>query len=217
MAPEQFRRDHEPNSAFRHRARRQTPINASNSPNWILGREVASKAVMRPSREPFECGPRYHGTLLDQVKNLGLDRRGWDFMLKKPGLLGPHPGFIAVLIEVGSVDSAGRLIRIIGRVFERLKRQSIDKNTATASMNAGNGRGQPRSRGIRLCTELILKIGAGESVKKTLRRNKRFQSVNSHGNSNREVRDDELGQSQYSYAPNRHILSYAQKIGEFVP
>ncbi|HZJ89147.1 MAG TPA: DAK2 domain-containing protein [Bacilli bacterium] len=201
-------------------------INAVELSDAMLsGKEVAYKAVMRPVEGTMLTVIREAAEVLaDNVDENWSVIKAFEFLLKEAqASLERTPDLLPILKEVGVVDSGGMgVVVIFEGMLSALKGKIIPKETATAvealpqapPMMAGAKIEHEAEYGY--CTEFILRLGAGDEVKKQFNE-KRFANVlNSQGDSIVIVRDEDIVKVHIHTLKPGNTLTYAQQFGEFV-
>lgn len=192
---------------------------------FILGKEVAYKAVMRPVEGTILTVIRESATALyDNVQDSYSIEKAFDVLLKEAReSLERTPELLPVLKEVGVVDSGGTGLLKILEGFERaLLGHVIEKNMAdvtdikkSSQMMAGS---ELESDEFGYCTEFLIRLPENPTeVNKKTFVEKRFASVlGSHGNSLVVVKDEEIVKVHVHTLSPGTILNYAQQFGEFI-
>jgi DAK2 domain fusion protein YloV len=188
---------------------------------WLMGQEVAYKAVMRPVEGTILTVIRESAqALADNVNKDWTIERAFEFMIKEAkASLERTPDLLPVLKEVGVVDSGGAgLVIIFEGMYSGLIGKMVEKTTATAFTEAP---AEPLFQGhisedeeFGYCTEFILRIG-GEGKRPF--DEKRFMNViKSQGNSIVMVHDEDILKIHVHTLKPGNTLNYAQQFGEFV-
>lgn len=192
---------------------------------FILGKEVAYKAVMRPVEGTILTVIRESATALyDNVQDSYSIEKAFEVLLKEAReSLERTPELLPVLKEVGVVDSGGTGLLKILEGFERaLLGHVIEKNMAdvtdikkSSQMMAGS---ELESDEFGYCTEFLIRLPENPTeVNKKTFVEKRFASVlGSHGNSLVVVKDEEIVKVHVHTLSPGTILNYAQQFGEFI-
>lgn len=189
----------------------------------LVGKDVAYKAVMRPVEGTMLTVIREAAEVLNEKAkpNWSIVKALEVMVAEAKASLERTPDLLPVLKEVGVVDSGGAgVVAILEGMLAAITTGIIQKESATATEVVP----QYEMAGARItgeeeygyCTEFILRIGAGEEVKKTFNE-KRFASVlNSQGNSIVMVRDEDILKVHIHTLRPGTTLTYAQQFGEFV-
>lgn len=192
---------------------------------FILGKEVAYKAVMRPVEGTILTVIRESATALyDNVQDSYSIEKAFEVLLKEAReSLERTPELLPVLKEVGVVDSGGTGLLKILEGFERaLLGHVIEKNMAdvtdikkSSQMMSGS---ELESDEFGYCTEFLIRLPENPTeVNKKAFVEKRFASVlGSHGNSLVVVKDEEIVKVHVHTLSPGTILNYAQQFGEFI-
>lgn len=192
---------------------------------FILGKEIAYKAVMRPVEGTILTVIRESATALyDNVQDSYSIEKAFEVLLKEAReSLERTPELLPVLKEVGVVDSGGTGLLKILEGFERaLLGHVIEKNMAdvtdikkSSQMMAGS---ELESDEFGYCTEFLIRLPENPTeVNKKTFVEKRFASVlGSHGNSLVVVKDEEIVKVHVHTLSPGTILNYAQQFGEFI-
>lgn len=190
----------------------------------MSGKEVAYKAVMRPVEGTMLTVIREAAEALSEnAKSDWSIEKALEFMLAEAkASLERTPDLLPVLKEVGVVDSGGAgVVAILEGMLLALTSGIVQKVAATETVAPV---GQPIMAGASVemedeygyCTEFILRIGGGDTVKKPFNE-KRFASVlNSQGNSIVMVRDEDILKVHIHTLKPGTTLTFAQQYGEFV-
>lgn len=189
---------------------------------FMMGKEVAYKAVMRPVEGTILTVIREaSATLYEQVTDNMSIEKAFDILLKEArASLNRTPDLLPILKEVGVVDSGGTgLIKILEGFAKGLVGNVVEKNMATVTETS-----QMKMAGSDLegdefgyCTEFILQLPEDAiSEGKKVFVEKRFTNVlMSHGNSLVVVRDDDVVKVHIHTLHPGNIFTYAQQFGEF--
>lgn len=188
---------------------------------WMVGKEVAYKAVMRPVEGTILTVVRESSALINEkaTKNWTIESTMEAMLAEARESLKRTPELLPILKEVGVVDSGGAgFVRILEGFLSALHGKIIEKEAATAFSEQ-----TPEMAGAKLeaeefgyCTEFILKIGDGEAEKKPLVERRFSNVLNTHGNSIVMVRDEDLLKVHIHTLFPGYILNYAQQFGEFI-
>lgn len=189
----------------------------------LVGKEVAYKAVMRPVEGTMLTVIREAAEVLsEQAKPDWTIVRALEVMVNEArASLERTPDLLPVLKEVGVVDSGGAgVVAILEGMLAAITTGIIQKESATATETIPHydmaGAKITGEEEYGYCTEFILRIGAGDEVKKPFNE-KRFASVlNSQGDSIVMVRDEDILKVHIHTLRPGTTLNYAQQFGEFV-
>ena len=194
------------------------------------GVEVAYKAVMKPvegtiltvARESAKRGVRKLETSNDIIEVMGSVLRGAEKSLAKT------PDLLPVLKEVGVVDSGGQgLVFIYNGFFEALTGeaipvQSLQSNkidlTSVAHHEAGVDYEHVSTGDIKFgyCTEIMVKIGEGETVVDTFDYDTFRNYLNELGDSLLVVADDEIIKVHVHTERPGEVMNYGQRFGSLM-
>ena len=194
------------------------------------GVETAYKAVMKPvegtiltvARESAKRGVRKLETSNDIIEVMGSVLRGAEKSLAKT------PDLLPVLKEVGVVDSGGQgLVFIYNGFFEALTGeavpvQSLQSNkidlTSVAHHEAGIDYEQVSTGDIKFgyCTEIMVKIGEGETVVDTFDYDTFRNYFNELGDSLLVVADDEIIKVHVHTERPGEVMNYGQRFGSLM-
>ncbi len=197
---------------------------------FMMGREVAYKAVMRPVEGTILTVVRESATaLFDKVESKMSITDAMDILYKEAlASLKRTPDLLPVLKEVGVVDSGGAgFCKIIEGFVKALKNQIVEKNmpdvveqieTTSPSTDSRSAQAKLEHEEFGYCTEFILRIPDQSNLAgKKVFIEPKFKSVlNAHGNSVVEVRDEDLVKVHIHTMFPGNIISFAQQYGEFV-
>lgn len=193
---------------------------------FMMGKEVAYKAVMRPVEGTILTVCREAAQCLDNsvVPGMPIDQAIDILYAEALESLKRTPDLLPVLKEVGVVDSGGAgFCKILEGFSKALKNEFVEKkmpevlDVSDSSMKSDDQEeGEKEELGY--CTEFVLKLpNEDELGGKKVFVEKRFVAVlGSHGNSLVEVRDGDLVKVHVHTLNPGNILSYAQQYGEFV-
>ena len=194
------------------------------------GVETAYKAVMKPvegtiltvARESAKRGVRKLETSNDIIEVMGSVLRGAEKALAKT------PDLLPVLKEVGVVDSGGQgLVFIYNGFFEALTGeavpvQSLQSNkidlTSVAHHEAGVDYEHVSTCDIKFgyCTEIMVKIGEGETVVDTFDYDTFRNYLNELGDSLLVVADDEIIKVHVHTERPGEVMNYGQRFGSLM-
>ena len=194
------------------------------------GVETAYKAVMKPvegtiltvARESAKRGVRKLETSNDIIEVMGSVLRGAEKSLAKT------PDLLPVLKEVGVVDSGGQgLVFIYNGFFEALTGeavpvQSLQSNkidlTSVAHHEAGVDYEHVSAGDIKFgyCTEIMVKIGEGETVVDTFDYDTFRNYLNELGDSLLVVADDEIIKVHVHTERPGEVMNYGQRFGSLM-
>ena len=194
------------------------------------GVETAYKAVMKPvegtiltvARESAKRGARKLETSNDIIEVMGSVLRGAEKSLAKT------PDLLPVLKEVGVVDSGGQgLVFIYNGFFEALTGeavpvQSLQSNkidlTSVAHHESGVDYEHVSTGDIKFgyCTEIMVKIGEGETVVDTFDYDTFRNYLNELGDSLLVVADDEIIKVHVHTERPGEVMNYGQRFGSLM-
>ena len=194
------------------------------------GVETAYKAVMKPvegtiltvARESSKRGVRKLETSNDIIEVMGSVLRGAEKSLAKT------PDLLPVLKEVGVVDSGGQgLVFIYNGFFEALTGeaipvQSLQSNkidlTSVAHHESGVDYEHVSTGDIKFgyCTEIMVKIGEGETVVDTFDYDTFRNYLNELGDSLLVVADDEIIKVHVHTERPGEVMNYGQRFGSLM-
>lgn len=194
------------------------------------GVETAYKAVMKPvegtiltvARESAKRGVRKLETSNDIIEVMGSVLRGSEKSLAKT------PDLLPVLKEVGVVDSGGQgLVFIYNGFFEALTGedvpvQSLQSNkidlTSVAHHESGVDYEHVSTGDIKFgyCTEIMVKIGEGETVVDTFDYDTFRNYLNELGDSLLVVADDEIIKVHVHTERPGEVMNYGQRFGSLM-
>lgn len=194
------------------------------------GVETAYKAVMKPvegtiltvARESAKRGVRKLETSNDIIEVMGSVLRGAEKSLAKT------PDLLPVLKEVGVVDSGGQgLVFIYNGFFEALTGeavpvQSLQSNkidlTSVAHHEADVDYEHVSTGDIKFgyCTEIMVKIGEGETVVDTFDYDTFRNYLNELGDSLLVVADDEIIKVHVHTERPGEVMNYGQRFGSLM-
>ena len=191
---------------------------------FVMGKEVAYKAVMRPVEGTILTVIREASEVLfNQVEsNMSIEDAFAILMKEARASLRRTPELLPVLKEVGVVDSGGTgLIKILEGFEKALHGDVVEKNMAsvTSSSPMLNAASEVEGEGeFGYCTEFLIRLPsdpASQGKKEFVE--KRFSNVlQSHGNSLVVVRDDDIVKVHVHTLHPGNVLTYAQQFGEFI-
>lgn len=194
------------------------------------GVETAYKAVMKPvegtiltvARESAKRGVRKLETSNDIIEVMGSVLRGAEKSLAKT------PDLLPVLKEVGVVDSGAQgLVFIYNGFFEALTEeaipvQSLQSNkidlTSVAHHESGVDYEHVSTGDIKFgyCTEIMVKIGEGETVVDTFDYDTFRNYLNELGDSLLVVADDEIIKVHVHTERPGEVMNYGQRFGSLM-
>ena len=194
------------------------------------GVETAYKAVMKPvegtiltvARESAKRGVRKLETSNDIIEVMGSVLRGAEKSLAKT------PDLLPVLKEVGVVDSGGQgLVFIYNGFYEALTGeavpvQSLQSNkidlTSVAHHESGVDYEHVSTGDIKFgyCTEIMVKIGEGETVVDTFDYDTFRNYLNELGDSLLVVADDEIIKVHVHTERPGEVMNYGQRFGSLM-
>lgn len=187
---------------------------------WMVGKEVAYKAVMRPVEGTILTVVRESSAHISEKvdKNWSIEATMEAMLKEARESLIRTPELLPILKEVGVVDSGGAgFVRILEGFISALHGKVIEKEAATAFVEPQEIAGAKlEAEEFGYCTEFILKIGDGQTEKKPFVERRFSNVLNTHGNSIVMVRDEDLLKVHIHTLIPGYILNYAQQFGEFV-
>lgn len=201
----------------------KTEINAIQfAEAWLVGKDIAYKAVMRPVEGTMLTVIREAATALnDKVEEPWSIDQAMDLLLMEAReSLKRTPELLPILKEVGVVDSGGLgLIKIMEGFISAIHGVVIEKEAATATQDRHVGHemagAKLEAEEFGYCTEFVLKIGEGDN-KKAFDQERFTTFLNEAGNSLVVVRDDDLVKVHVHTLNPGSVFTYAQKFGEFM-
>ena len=190
---------------------------------FIMGKEVAYKAVMKPVEGTILTVIRESSEALFNAASstMSIEEAFKIFLKEARASLKRTPDLLPVLKEVGVVDSGGTgLLKILEGFESALYGNVVEKNMATVTeMNQVMAGSDIEADGeFGYCTEFLIRLpnNPAEQGKKVFVE-KRFTNVlNSHGNSLVVVRDEDIVKVHVHTLKPGNVLSYAQQYGEFI-
>lgn len=190
---------------------------------FVMGKEVAYKAVMRPVEGTILTVIREASDALFASASSDMSiEEAFDILVKEAkASLKRTPELLPVLKEVGVVDSGGTgLVKILegfqkailGNVVEKTMAQVTDATHAKLSDSEVEG------QEVIYCVELLLKLPSNPtSASKKVFVEKRFLNVlQSHGENVTFNRENDLATIHVHTINPGNILSYAQQYGDFI-
>lgn len=192
---------------------------------FVMGKEVAYKAVMRPVEGTILTVIREASEeLFNQVESSMSIEDAFAILMKEArASLKRTPELLPVLKEVGVVDSGGTgLIKILEGFEKALHGDVVEKNMASVTnMNqtlTSAGADMDSEEAFGYCTEFLIRIPEDPASQgKKVFVEKRFTNVlQSHGNSLVVVRDEDIVKVHVHTLHPGSVLTYAQQFGEFI-
>ncbi len=190
---------------------------------FVMGKEVAYKAVMRPVEGTILTVIREASDALFNAATSEMSiEEAFEVLLKEAReSLNRTPELLPVLKEVGVVDSGGTgLVKILegfqkailGNVVEKSMAQVTDSNRAKIQEAKAEG------KEVKYCIEFYLKVPENPAVSnKKVFVEKRFLSIlQSHGEEIQLTINKDLIQVHIHSGNPGNILSYAQQYGDFM-
>lgn len=194
------------------------------------GVETAYKAVMKPvegtiltvARESAKRGVRKLETSNDIIEVMGSVLRGSEKSLAKT------PDLLPVLKEVGVVDSGGQgLVFIYNGFYEALTGEAVPVHalennkidlTSVAHHESGVDYEHVSTGDIKFgyCTEIMVKIGEGETVVDTFDYDTFRNYLNELGDSLLVVADDEIIKVHVHTERPGEVMNYGQRFGSLM-
>lgn len=200
---------------------------------FVVGKEVAYKAVMRPVEGTILTVIRESSAALKEEvakkKDMSIEN-ALDYLLVEAKKSLEHtPDLLPILKEVGVVDSGGAGLCVVleGMALAAHNKfvERSDVGDASEGVNASSLFPQSAYAGAKIsedeegygyCTQFILRLGKPEQGKKPFIE-KRFQNfLASHGKSLVLVRDEDIVKVHVHTLNPGIMLNYAQNYGEFV-
>ena len=201
---------------------------------FVMGKETAYKAVMRPVEGTILTVIREASTALyDRVEKDMSIATCLDILLEEAvKSLNRTPELLPVLKEVGVVDSGGAgLVKILEGFSKALHNEIVEKNMPTVTesvepyssgkpfdLSAGKVQAKfAHDKEFGYCTQFLLSLADQENLKgKKLFNEKRFQAVlEAHGNSIVFAKVEDIVKVHVHTLMPGTILTYAQQFGEF--
>lgn len=199
---------------------------------FLVGKEVAYKAVMKPVEGTMLTVEREAAMVLDEKveKGMPIDEAIDIFLAEAEASLKRTPNLLPVLKEVGVVDSGGAgFCKIIEGFSKALHNEIVQRNmpdvvggpvaTPTVEYDASNPvQAKLEHKDFGYCTEFILQLPLEPSKEGKHKFDEhRFKSVlNNYGNSIVAVRDDDLVKVHIHAKKPGTVFNYAQQFGEFL-
>lgn len=196
---------------------------------FLVGKDVAYKAVMKPVEGTMLTVEREAATVLDNKveKGMPIDEAVDIFLAEAQSSLRRTPNLLPVLKEVGVVDSGGAgFCKIVEGFSKALHNEIVQRNmpeVVTSSESPSFGAMNPvqaklEHQDFGYCTEFILQLPDDPSAAgKHKFDERRFRSVlNNYGSSIVAVRDDDLVKVHIHAKKPGTVFNYAQQFGEFI-
>lgn len=199
---------------------------------FLVGKEVAYKAVMKPVEGTMLTVEREASMVLDEKveKGMPIDEAIDIFLAEAEASLKRTPNLLPVLKEVGVVDSGGAgFCKIIEGFSKALHNEIVQRNMpdVVGGPVAGPTNEYDESNPVQAklehkdfgyCTEFILRLPLEPSKEGKHKFDEhRFKSVlNNYGNSIVAVRDDDLVKVHIHAKKPGTVFNYAQQFGEFL-
>lgn len=184
---------------------------------FVMGKEIAYKAVMRPVEGTILTVIREASdALFNQVKKDMSIEQCFKILLEEARLsLKRTPELLPVLKEVGVVDSGGAgLLKILEGFEKALQGNVVEK--AMAQVTDINSH-ENESEEVEYCVEFILKISKNPELNgKKVFQEKRFISLlSTHGTILNSKCDGETACIHMHTKKPGNIISYSQQFGEY--
>lgn len=199
---------------------------------FLIGKEVAYKAVMKPVEGTMLTVEREASQALDDAAERGMpiDEAIDIFLAEAQASLKRTPNLLPVLKEVGVVDSGGAgFCKIIEGFSKALHNEIVQRNmpdvvsTPAPSSQPEYDSSNPvqaklEHKDFGYCTEFILQLPENPAdAGKHKFDERRFRSVlNNYGNSIVAVRDEDLVKVHIHAKKPGTVFNYAQQFGEFI-
>lgn len=192
---------------------------------FVMGKEVAYKAVMKPVEGTILTVIREASDyLLNEVESSMSIEEAFAILMKEAhASLKRTPELLPVLKEVGVVDSGGTgLIKILEGFEKALHGNVVEKNMAGVTefnqVIASAGADIDSEEAFGYCTEFLIRLPNDPAAEgKKVFVEKRFTNVlQGHGNSLVVVRDEEIVKVHVHTLHPGSVLTYAQQFGEFI-
>lgn len=200
---------------------------------FLVGKEVAYKAVLKPVEGTILTVEREAATVLEEKAERGMpiDEALDIFLAEAEASLKRTPNLLPVLKEVGVVDSGGAgFCKIIEGFSKALHNDVVQKSMPDVVSSpipapkeekietSAPVQAKLEHKDFGYCTEFILQLPNNPSnVGKHKFDEKRFRSVlNNYGNSIVAVRDDDLVKVHIHAKKPGTVFNYAQQFGEFL-
>lgn len=199
---------------------------------FLMGKEVAYKAVMKPVEGTMLTVEREAAMVLDEKVERGMpiDEAIDIFLAEAEASLKRTPNLLPVLKEVGVVDSGGAgFCKVIEGFSKALHNQIVQRNmpdvvggpisAPVSEFDASNPvQAKLEHKDFGYCTEFILQLPEEPSKEGKHKFDEhRFKSVlNNYGNSIVAVRDDDLVKVHIHAKKPGTVFNYAQQFGEFL-
>ena len=192
---------------------------------FVMGKEVAYKAVMKPVEGTILTVIREASDyLLNEVESSMDIEEAFAILMKEANeSLKRTPELLPVLKEVGVVDSGGTgLIKILEGFEKALHGNVVEKNMAGVTefnqVIASAGADIDSEEAFGYCTEFLIRLPNDPAAEgKKVFVEKRFTNVlQGHGNSLVVVRDEEIVKVHVHTLHPGSVLTYAQQFGEFI-
>ncbi len=192
---------------------------------FVMGKEVAYKAVMKPVEGTILTVIRESSDyLINEVESSTTIEDAFKILVQEArSSLKRTPELLPVLKEVGVVDSGGTgLIKILEGFEKAIHGNVVEKNMAGVTefnqVIASAGAELDSDDEFGYCTEFLIRLPDNPASQgKKVFVEKRFSSVlQGHGNSLVVVRDDDIVKVHVHTLHPGSVLTYAQQFGEFI-
>lgn len=192
---------------------------------FVMGKEVAYKAVMKPVEGTILTVIREASDyLINEVESTTTIEDAFKILMQEArASLKRTPELLPVLKEVGVVDSGGTgLIKILEGFEKAIYGNVVEKNMAGVTefnqVIASAGAELDSDDEFGYCTEFLIRLPDDPASQgKKVFVEKRFSSVlQGHGNSLVVVRDDDIVKVHVHTLHPGSVLTYAQQFGEFI-
>ncbi len=190
---------------------------------FIMGKEVAYKAVMRPVEGTILTVIREASDALFNAATSDMTiEEAFEILLKEAReSLERTPELLPVLKEVGVVDSGGTgLVKILEGFQKAILGNVVEKTMATVtdSNRAKIQDAESEGKEVTYCVELLLKLpeNSASSNKKVFVEKRFLNVLQSHGEKVRLNRNGDLLEIHVHALNPGNIISYAQQYGDFM-
>lgn len=184
---------------------------------FLMGKEVAYKAIMRPVEGTILTVIREAATTLSEKVNDNMSiEKAFDILLKEArASLQRTPDLLPVLKEVGVVDSGGAgLLKILEGFNMGLHGEVVEKKVATVLEEKNVQMAVMEGEEFQYCMEFVMRLGV--SNKKSFVEKRFINIISSHGEAVKvKTNNEEVKVHIHTTTPGS-ILSYAQQYGEFI-
>ncbi len=184
---------------------------------FLMGKEIAYKAIMRPVEGTILTVIREAATTLCEKVNDSMSiEKAFDILLKEArASLQRTPDLLPVLKEVGVVDSGGAgLLKILEGFNMGLHGEVVEKKVATVLEEKPVQMAVMEGEEFQYCIEFVMRLGV--SNKKSFVEKRFVNIISSHGEAVKVKTNNEEVKVHIHTATPGSILSYAQQYGEFI-